>query len=289
MSIFNLLKSLGLTSEKTRYLFNEKTRDNSDLKVWKDSESGVIFIDDYFTGEQTYESGEYRKEKITITGNPNYERFYDAKRRSEKNYKYLVGKSVLDYGCGSGEFLNLIRGNTNYICGVELQKDYRNQLNEVGIDCFKNLTSIQEKSLDVCTSFHVIEHLLDPIEILAEIRKKIKDKGLLIIEVPHANDFLLSTAIVEEFKQFTLWSQHLILHTRTSLFKILNSAGFRNIIIEGVQRYTISNHINWMLKGEPGGHKSTFSVFENENLNIAYADALSRIDSTDTLVAYASI
>ena len=52
--IFQTLKQLGLTSEQSRVLYNDRTRDIENLKVWKDSISGVIFIDDFYTGDETY-------------------------------------------------------------------------------------------------------------------------------------------------------------------------------------------------------------------------------------------
>jgi len=111
----------------------------------------------------------------------------------------------------------------------------------------------------------------------------------LVIEVPHANDFLLSTLNNDEFKQFTLWSQHLILHTKESLCRILRYAGFEDIRIEGVQRYPLSNHLNWLANGKAGGHKSPLSLIDSPTLTNAYSDSLARIDATDTLVAIAKV
>ena len=59
-SIFQTLKKLGLTSKESRILFNERTRDVEKLKVWKDTNSGVIYIDDFYTGDETYIEGNYR-------------------------------------------------------------------------------------------------------------------------------------------------------------------------------------------------------------------------------------
>ena len=124
---------------------------------------------------------------------------------------------------------------------------------------------------------------------LRKIREKIKDGGRIVIEVPHANDFLLSTLKLESFKKFTLWSQHLVLHTRHSLELTLKEAGFKDVLIEGVQRYNLSNHLSWISQDRPGGHKSDLSIIESKDLNLAYANSLSKIDKTDTLVAIARV
>lgn len=111
----------------------------------------------------------------------------------------------------------------------------------------------------------------------------------MVIEVPHANDFLLSVLNNKKFKEFTLWSQHLILHTRESLEKILNHIGIKDILIEGVQRYTLSNHLNWLSDGKPGGHKAPLSLLDTENLSKEYESSLCKINATDTLVAIAKM
>ena len=93
----------------------------------------------------------------------------------------------------------------------------------------------------------------------------------------------------KDFKNFTLWSQHLVLHTRESLFRFLQSVGFVQINIKGVQRYPLSNHMYWLANGKPGGHKSSLSLIESKSLNNEYEKALAKIDATDTLVAVAKV
>ena len=99
---------------------------------------------------------------------------------------------------------------------------------------------------------------------------------------------MLNQLEFEPFKNFTLWSQHLILHTRNSLHSFLADAGFKNIHIEGIQRYGISNHMHWLKNGKPGGHKSPLSTIETDNLKNSYAAALSKLNANDTLIATAT-
>ena len=47
----------------------------------------------------------------------------------------------------------------------------------------------------------------------------------------------------------------MVLHTRETLRKTLEYVGLQDIQIEGVQRYPLSNHLNWLANGKPGGHK----------------------------------
>ena len=194
-SIFKILKQLNLTSSETRSLFNDRTRDIDDLKVWKDEVSGVIYIDDFYTGDKTYVEGNYRNEKqLTMqAGPPDFESFMDAKRRFDSTFQFVAGKRIIDYGCGSGDFLRLVKDYCTSVCGIELQESYVNALNSVGIPCKSSLDQLDNKSIDICVSFHVIEHLPNPIQTLTELKEKIVSGGMILIEVPHANDFLLTT------------------------------------------------------------------------------------------------
>ena len=290
-SLFQTLVKLGLTSESTKELFNTRTRDVEGLKVWKDNQSGIVFIDDFYVGDDTYIDGGYRDDEALElkTGKPDFERTTDAQRRFKSNLKFVAGKKIGDFGCGSGDFLKLVQPFCESVVGIELQQNYLDELNKFGIACTNNLDSIEDGSLDIIVSFHVIEHLPNPLDTLSLLMQKVVSGGYVLIEVPHANDFLLNSAACDEFKQFTLWSQHLVLHTRESLRKTLEFVGLTNVQIEGVQRYPLSNHLNWLANGKAGGHKSPLSSIDSDVLFDAYQNALAKIDATDTLVAIAKV
>ena len=62
----------------------------------------------------------------------------------------------------------------------------------------------------------------------------------IVTELPQGKFFIeyqiqsIEDKVAIEFLNFTLWSQHLILHTRESLRKILEGTGFKNVIIKGI-------------------------------------------------------
>ena len=144
-----------------------------------------------------------------------------------------------------------------------------------------------DKKFDVITLFHVLEHIPNQIETLKIIKKKLSINGKIIIEVPHAEDFLLEFKDLPEFKKFTLWSEHLILHTATSLKKFLKEAGYKNIKIYYFQRYGFDNHLGWFLKKKPGGH-DFFRNYSNNKFNEKYSNFLINQKKSDTLIAIAS-
>ena len=79
---------------------------------------------------------------------------------------------------------------------------------------------------------------------LTNFSKYLSEEGFLIIEVPNANDVLLSLYENDKFADFTYWSAHLFLYTIRSLSMVIEEVGKYNIISAGqVQRYPLSNHL----------------------------------------------
>ena len=134
--------------------------------------------------------------------------------------------------------------------------------------------------------FHVLEHIPYQVEILKVLKSKLKSKGKVIIEVPHAEDFLIIQDELKEFKKFTFWSEHLILHTCKSLKTVLSKSGFKNINIQFYQRFNFSNHLGWFLKRKPDG-QYFYKDIVNKKLEQSYNENLKQLGQTDTLIAIA--
>jgi hypothetical protein len=62
-------------------------------------------------------------------------------------------------------------------------------------------------------------------------------------------------------------------------------AGF-TAVIQGVQRYDLSDHLRWMLTGQPGGQRYYHQILA-PSIQAAYADLLIRAGRADTLWAVA--
>lgn len=59
--IFETLESLGLATKETAEIYSNKTRDIDGLKVYRDSKSEIIYIDDYVPDDSVYISGDYHE------------------------------------------------------------------------------------------------------------------------------------------------------------------------------------------------------------------------------------
>ena len=84
--------------------------------------------------------------------------------------------------------------------GIELQKNSKNKLNKIGIPCYSS-TKEQKSKYDTVFMFHVLEHLYNPLETLKDIKNNLLEhNGYIVIEVPHARDFLLNNLRVLNLK-----------------------------------------------------------------------------------------
>lgn len=293
------LVRFDLISESDLELFSRGTRDNPEIEVFRDKTSGVIFHD-FYLGEDFYRltSGGFDglNRSSTLPGSPpqsgiRFELHQDAKRRCIDNLPYIANRLILDYGFGEGWFLKNARNLAKEVCGVELNDFCCEKLKSEGINCWSHFP--KNVDVDTVTMFHTLEHMPSQIDALSEVHNALKksstrqnSQGLVIVEVPHARDFLLTTLESHEFRKYTLRSDHCVLHTRESLLKFMNYAGFEKVSIRSVQRYPLSNHLTWLSRNRPGGHMGDLSVIDSKNLNSEYENSLASVDATDTLVAF---
>ena len=294
--IFSELLKLKIINKKRIIKLSDSTRDKK-IPVFQDTKSKVIFLGQYKRNHQYYKAIKYfdkdiilekKSKKITLIktlqGNFKAPIIEDDKRRVLQHNKFLKNKKILDFGCGWGGFLKkTVKAKS--LTGVELRKEciFYIKKNIKKIVVSDNLNNLNEK-YDIITMFHVLEHIPYQVKTLKKLKKKLTKNGKIIIEVPSAEDFLLK---LKEFKKFTFWSEHLMLHTENSLRKILEVSGFKKINIKYYQRYNFSNHLGWFIKRMPGGHNS-YKNISDAKINKEYSDYLIRRKSTDTLIAIAN-
>jgi len=210
----------------------------------------------------------------------------DTERRL-RDFKYVIAnKKWLDIGTGAGGVLDLLSPIALKTAAVEPQEAARKNLIDLGYKVYPSMEDVEDSDYDVASLFNVVEHLTDPMSILKSAKNKMVKGGKIIVEVPHAGDILLSLFENEAFKSYTFWSEHMILHTRESLTALLKAAGFEKIVISGLQRHPLANHLYWLSRGKPYGH-AVWHQLRMPELDRAYAQMLAGIDKTDTLLATA--
>jgi SAM-dependent methyltransferase len=279
----------GVCDESAIEEYYPRVRDRDDIAVMRCRKSGVIFTStsahmDISHYAEKHEFPHYWKED-------NRERalvdsFADDSRRKEQFLSLISNKAWMDVGTGAGGVLDLLRPFAAKVVAVEPQQRALELLREHNYEAYGDVSEVPFNEFDVITLFHVFEHLTDPLSLLDVAYEKLKVGGKIIIEVPHANDFLFSYLDLEEFKKFTFWSEHLVLHNRGSLKAFLDKANFKKTVISGFQRYNLANHLHWLKEKKPSGHIK-WSMLSTEQLDGAYSNMLQRINMTDTLIAIA--
>lgn len=289
----NLLLNLNLVDKDSIIIEHKGTRDDPNINIkmcikskirWLDLQHSKNYseesLEEYYVGTdiQNLSLDEIRKETYT-----------DDKRRTKYIENILNGdntRNILDFGCGTGGFLNLLKNKYNSY-GVEMSDIYRNLLNNDELKVYKSIDELNIK-FDIICLWHVFEHLDDPIGVLTQIRNYLKIDGIILIEVPHAEDILMTRYNNLEFKKFNYWSEHLILHTKESLKNFIEKSNLKVNYITGIQRYNLSNHLYWMSNNKPGGHRKWIDL-STPILDKEYENILININSTDTLIAHCKL
>jgi 2-polyprenyl-3-methyl-5-hydroxy-6-metoxy-1,4-benzoquinol methylase len=161
------------------------------------------------------------------------ERLLAASRRQARDtFDFFVGRAgvrlagtrVLEVGCGLGDFLVLARQGGARVLGLELDGPYADFAEkEHGLSIARGRIEDLDTAarFDVIALFHVVEHLEDPVGILAALRPRLAGGGRLFIEVPN---FMGPWRI--PFTEF-LRLEHLYNFSPDTLRRVLARAGFR--------------------------------------------------------------
>jgi len=264
-------------------------RDYPHLKILKCKKCGLVFLDNFDHIDETYyENSKMLSEAHLSIDKWMKENYTQNKQRAEWLTPLLINKIVLDFGCGEGGFLANIKPIVKACAGLEQAKILRERIvNTLKIQVFGDILDISGNNFDIMTMFHVIEHLPDPIATLKILKKHLIPGGSIIIETPNANDALLSFYNCKAFSDFTYWGCHLYLYTTETLRTVLKRAGFKVNYIKQFQRYPLSNHLRWLAKGKPNGHK-VWECLNSPSLKKAYGNSLASLGICDTLIASVS-
>ncbi len=293
-TIINDLKKVKLYDKSSLELIQDYTR-NGKVSVLKDKKRKFFFLDKILTSSNNYYGNKYHE---IHSNEKNWQgKFYGRKiitpKLDENNKRFgifkknIKNKKILDFGCGYGEFASFVSKYTkktyvyekSEICKKFIKKNYKkiNLLNSLkGYDNF----------FDSIILIQTLHYLSNPIDYLSLLKKKLKPKGKILIEVPSSNDILLSKFNIKDFKDFTFCIESLIWHNNLTLKKFLIKAKFKKIKIIPFQRYNLNNHLGWLLYGKPGGHKFLKKFCEKKQLT-KYENFLKKNNLTDTLIAIA--
>ena len=93
--------------------------------------------------------------------------------------------SLLEYGCGRGNFLEQVSPYFSRALGVDFNEQALAECREKGLDVSSPDPSALDETYDVIVSFQVLEHLPNPGEVVADLAGRLGPGGCLVVAVPN--------------------------------------------------------------------------------------------------------
>ena len=162
--------------------------------------------------------------------------------------KYKTSGALLDIGCSSGSFLESLKGQSWKLHGIEFsataakRAEFRSGAHVFVGDVFS--APFAPESFDVITCFDVLEHLYQPMQVMAKVREWLKPDGIFYVLVPN-----IESAEAHIFKSY--WyglelPRHLSHFSPASLRYLANSAGLEEISIETHRNPSFSYSLRYL-------------------------------------------
>jgi trans-aconitate methyltransferase len=191
--------------------------------------------------------------------------YYQAKTCLE----HARGKSLLDMPCGDGTLTALLAPPFDTVVGVDASSQHlalakKNlpsaEFHETLIEDFET-----SRRFDTITMINVLEHVVDPVQVLRKAASLLSADGVLQVHVPNANAINRRLAVLmgtlthcEELSPFDInIAGHRRSYTLQTLCADINVAGLRVGATGGVFYKSLSSpQMDWFLKNglwETGG------------------------------------
>lgn len=134
---------------------------------------------------------------------------------------------LLDFGCGDGKFLGLGTALGFEAFGVDFSASRRARAGGAGISIASSLGELDARvhdGYDCVTLFEVLEHVVEPLEILGALAARMRPQAVLLIEVPDCRGI----GVPRSFSEFDAIQplEHINHFTPETLTAFCQRAGF---------------------------------------------------------------
>jgi SAM-dependent methyltransferase len=185
-----------------------------------------IFVDGYLTG-----GGQFG---IDVT-RPHFARVLRAVTHRRLGLLERVAKPpgrLLDVGCGTGDFLVTARSRGWQVTGVEPVPASARVARETRclnvVTATLDVCGLPERSFDVVTALHVLEHMDDPVSFVTLMSRWVAPGGVLFVEVPNFKSFCRLQA--GEGWPLLHPLDHVVHFSPATLDRVLRCAGVRPVL-----------------------------------------------------------
>lgn len=120
-------------------------------------------------------------------------RTYTLKQKLKYVSKCVSRGTILDYGCGTGMFLEVCKQSGWNTIGVEPSKETGKILQKKNLKVYNSINELKGKNqiqkFDAITLWHVLEHVVDLKDTLSYFKEALTENGVLLIAVPNHKSY----------------------------------------------------------------------------------------------------
>lgn len=144
-----------------------------------------------------------------------------------REIKMRSGGVAVDYGCGSGAFAKCLQKTRFFkrVIGLDFSADCVRVARKHGIEAdLRPLSDLASSSVDAIFTNDLIEHLYDPRSFLADCKRVLRKRGVLLIATPNGQGF--DFKILSERAPNVAPPEHLNYFNPGSIKTLFDSHGF---------------------------------------------------------------
>lgn len=160
--------------------------------------------------------------------------YRQAKKRNLSNKSRLLAgiapqSHILDYGCGTGDFINHCQALGYSVRGAEPSPQATAHASSLVRDLIVSPEAelASERRYDIISLWHVLEHIHDPVDILTQLKAKLNNGGHIIIALPNP----VSTDAQHYGPQWAGWDvpRHLWHYEPRSIIQLMEGLGMVHV------------------------------------------------------------
>ena len=163
-------------------------------------------------------------------------RNYTLKKKYKQVSAISNGKNILDIGCATGQLLNEFKQQKWNCTGVEPDAEARKfaskeyDLNVIEIE---EIDSLKDHSFHIISMWHVLEHVANLNERMAELKRLIADDGYLFIALPNIESW--DANYYKEYWAGLDVPRHLYHFSKNDVKLLFENYGFEIVDIQGMK------------------------------------------------------